>query len=432
MRRSVLTEIEKAAADLAYRDDLTGLLNRRLLSAVIEPRWGEIVEATGRVAVLMIDLDGFKAVNDVHGHLAGDAVLRATGHVLRDSFRGDDVVVRYGGDEFLVLLPGASAADAARLGERARQAMESLREVAGVRDAVAGTPVSFSIGAAALPDDGGTLAQLLAAADRRLFADKRGRRPRRPLRAAWAAVAAVALAAAATIAVLGFGRRVPPRDESGPVATGAAGAAREVELLEEIARLRRELVTRQGPERTPADAESERREVERLQRTIGELEEELRRRAADTAVPTAFLAAEPVPQAPPATPAPTPAPTATATGGAPVPPLQGPDAAPRPRVARSAGPTVTVPPVLRRSEPPRYPEIAERLRREAAVEVRVWVGADGRVSRVEPVGPPVGYGFDEAALEAARRAVFVPGTVDGRPVQMETTLTIRFTLSAGR
>ena len=422
MRRSVLAEIEKAAADLAYQDDLTGLLNRRLLSRVIDRWWDAIVEDYQRLAVIMLDLDGFKEVNDTYGHMAGDAVLRATADVLRRSFRGDDVLVRYGGDEFVVLLLGASAADAVKLGERARAAMGSLAEDERVREAGAGTPVSFSIGVAALPGDGRDAEEVLAAADRRLFDDKRSRHPQRRVRGAWIAVAIAALAVAVTAAVVGLGRFGPPRADGLAGPTVEASPAREAELLAEISELRRQLEARREPARTPGDPEAERREVERLQATIGELEAELRRQGELAATPVAFRAVEPSPEAPTARAEPVQA--APTASGQPTRSAPAPDAA----TVSSSVAAQPVPPVLLRYDPPRYPEVAERMRREAAVELRVWVDANGRVTRVEPVGTPVGFGFDEAAREAARSAVYTPGSVGGRPVQMETTLTIRFTL----
>ena len=156
-----------AMSQRAETDALTGLWNhgayqRDLARAVDElPDGGE-----GRLSVLMMDLDRFKAYNDRHGHPAGDELLKSVATALREGARGDDRVYRYGGDEFALILPDATVDDAARVSERLRRAVAAL----SVGDP---TPVTISAGIAGLPDDATDRAGLTAAADAALYYGKR-------------------------------------------------------------------------------------------------------------------------------------------------------------------------------------------------------------------------------------------------------------------
>ena len=94
--------------------------------------------------------------------------------------------------------------------------------------------------------------------------------------------------------------------------------------------------------------------------------------------------------------------------------------------------TTEVAPQLLRLERPSYPEVARRFGREAMVDLRVRVDATGKVVAVAAVGPPIGLGFDEAARLAAFRAIYAPGTRNGVPVPMDTTLTVQFRLGDTR
>jgi len=127
-RRELAHEEELAASqqqleELALRDGLTGVLNRRALleRAAIELARAEREE--GDLAVIMLDLDHFKAVNDTHGHLAGDAVLRDAVARVQTAVRVYDLVGRYGGEEFLVVAPGAGPTEAMAVAERIRSAI---------------------------------------------------------------------------------------------------------------------------------------------------------------------------------------------------------------------------------------------------------------------------------------------------------------------
>ena len=118
-----LLKTREALREQATHDGLTGLLNRNSILETLNDEISRAARANQPVSVLMVDLDRFKLVNDTHGHLAGDAVLREAARRLRSSARRYDSVGRYGGEEFLVVLPGCDASDAAAQAERMREAI---------------------------------------------------------------------------------------------------------------------------------------------------------------------------------------------------------------------------------------------------------------------------------------------------------------------
>ena len=153
----------------ADTDALSGLGNhgafQRDLSELLGAAEAASEERDRRVAMLMMDLDQFKSFNDSHGHPAGDALIHAAATAIYGAARSDDKVYRYGGDEFAIILPGSSGADAARVGERVRRAVAGL--TAGQR-----SPVTITIGVAAFPEDARDRNELVAAADAALYAGK--------------------------------------------------------------------------------------------------------------------------------------------------------------------------------------------------------------------------------------------------------------------
>jgi diguanylate cyclase (GGDEF)-like protein len=153
----------------AQTDDLTGLLNQGTFA-----RWlTRSVETEERFGLVMLDLDEFKSVNDSLGHQAGDDVLRAVASAIGSACRETDRIFRYGGDEFMVLCPGAERAGALALAGRIRQA---LRAVRGEPRQAAVARVSASLGVATYPEFGPTSDDMLLAADRACFlAKRRGR-----------------------------------------------------------------------------------------------------------------------------------------------------------------------------------------------------------------------------------------------------------------
>ena len=159
---------------LAARDGLTQLYNRRAFDERLAKARAREDRQGGRFAVLLLDIDHFKRLNDTFGHLAGDAALKHTARVLEGHLREGDEAARYGGEEFAIILPGADAAGAAPLAERVRAAIEGSQVVfEGARLAV-----TVSIGVAAWPEDGREIETLLAAADRALYAAKQDGRNR--------------------------------------------------------------------------------------------------------------------------------------------------------------------------------------------------------------------------------------------------------------
>jgi diguanylate cyclase (GGDEF)-like protein len=149
---------------LARHDPLTGLANRVQLAERLEALVTELVRTGGSVAALRIDLDNFKMVNDLYGHAAGDAVLRTVAGRLQRSGRRTDILARVGGDEFVVIMPGASAAQATKLAARLLEAvMEPL-----VPPGLPEIALSASIGIGLYPRDAPDAPGLLARADRAL------------------------------------------------------------------------------------------------------------------------------------------------------------------------------------------------------------------------------------------------------------------------
>jgi diguanylate cyclase (GGDEF)-like protein len=128
------------------------------------------------MSVLILDLDHFKALNDTHGHLAGDAVLRAVSMTVHRLIRVEDLLARYGGEEFVILARSTGRTEATRLGERIRRTVEELRVPSGSKE----IKVTVSIGVAPLSDigDAGGPNELLAIADERLYRAKREGRNR--------------------------------------------------------------------------------------------------------------------------------------------------------------------------------------------------------------------------------------------------------------
>jgi len=165
-----LVESDRAHRRSSTLDPLTGLFNLNALELRLAELEGTPCDpATGQShALLLCDLDHFKRVNDRLGHAAGDAVLRDVAYTMRASLRADDSIYRIGGEEILVVLPGADKEDAVAIAERLRQAVRKLRTV--------GLSVTISIGAAVTKPSAVDTADLVSRADAALYSAKaRGR-----------------------------------------------------------------------------------------------------------------------------------------------------------------------------------------------------------------------------------------------------------------
>jgi diguanylate cyclase (GGDEF)-like protein len=151
----------------ALVDGLTGLANRRAASDALHGETARAERLETPLSVVLADLDEFKEVNDAHGHAVGDEVLRVVAEVLRETLRESDVAGRWGGEEFLLLLPGADEEGAAQLAERVRVAL-AARSI----PSVPGLHVTASFGVAEYAGET-TPEQLLEAADGALYRAKR-------------------------------------------------------------------------------------------------------------------------------------------------------------------------------------------------------------------------------------------------------------------
>jgi diguanylate cyclase (GGDEF)-like protein len=157
----------------SVRDALTGLYNRRYLEETLEREMRRAARAVQSLGILMIDLDHFKKFNDTYGHDAGDAVLRETGASLSKGIRAEDFVCRFGGEEFVVILPTADPETSRARAERLRTKM---RELTIMYQGKSLGMVTISVGVAAFPAHGTSPKELMAAADAALYEAKRGGR----------------------------------------------------------------------------------------------------------------------------------------------------------------------------------------------------------------------------------------------------------------
>jgi diguanylate cyclase (GGDEF)-like protein/PAS domain S-box-containing protein len=167
--------IERQLERMAVQDPLTGLHNRRELEIALIEQVQQAATNDTPLTLLWIDIDRFKDINDERGHLVGDEVLRRFGHVILDHLRAEDMAARYGGDEFVILLPGMDAAASTRMAETIQQALRairiSLQEGGNLR-------VTASMGLASLPEHASEARTLSEAADRAMYRAKRGGRDR--------------------------------------------------------------------------------------------------------------------------------------------------------------------------------------------------------------------------------------------------------------
>jgi diguanylate cyclase (GGDEF)-like protein len=174
-QNELLIAREAQLRELSVRDPVTGVFNRRYMEETLERELHRARRKQQSLGVILVDVDHFKHVNDHYGHAAGDAVLQFLGECFRSVVRGADIVCRYGGDEFVFMLPEASLEDTRRLADEllavvARRIQE--------RDRRRPVNVTLSLGVAAYPQHGQDGSALLAAADVALYRAKRAGRNR--------------------------------------------------------------------------------------------------------------------------------------------------------------------------------------------------------------------------------------------------------------
>ncbi len=159
----------------AYTDLLTGLPNLRYFDVFVEQELKRARHSAYPVTIVMMDLDHFKAINDTLGHKTGDRVLIEISHVLRNQMRKSDTCVRYGGDEFIGVLPGADQAASRVVMKKIQDAIDNHEIQLGDGRQV---QVGISLGAAVFPQDGQRLEELIVAADQRMYQNKTERSQR--------------------------------------------------------------------------------------------------------------------------------------------------------------------------------------------------------------------------------------------------------------
>lgn len=170
-----VAEIEQLQAELreqALNDPLTGLYNRRYLNEAIEREIAQARHEKAFLSVIVSDIDHFKTINDSHGHQIGDKLLTEIATVMKTNARESDIVCRYGGEEFLLVLPGANLASAVRRAEELRQKCQKIL----VRHEGEDLKVTMSFGVATYPDHGEGAGEIITQADKALYRSKQNGR----------------------------------------------------------------------------------------------------------------------------------------------------------------------------------------------------------------------------------------------------------------
>jgi diguanylate cyclase (GGDEF)-like protein len=160
--------LQSQLREQAIRDPLTDLFNRRYLEETLDRELARAARESYPVCIILIDIDHFKQVNDTYGHEAGDLVLKELADLLAQQSRRGDVACRYGGEEFVIVMPNITSGVAVERAEKLRQSLNSL-QVAYGRYHISTT---YSMGIASYPANGETRDVILRAADRAMYAAK--------------------------------------------------------------------------------------------------------------------------------------------------------------------------------------------------------------------------------------------------------------------
>jgi diguanylate cyclase (GGDEF)-like protein len=153
----------------SIRDPLTGMFNRRFMEESLEREIRRMARKKGQLGIIMIDIDHFKQFNDTFGHAAGDILLRELGNLLKTNIRSEDIACRYGGEEFVLIIPEVSLELTCKRAEQLREGFKHLNVQHGGRTL---GPITISLGVAMFPEHGSTGEALLRAADAALYRAK--------------------------------------------------------------------------------------------------------------------------------------------------------------------------------------------------------------------------------------------------------------------
>lgn len=164
-------KLKESLKNLAYYDELTGCVNFRWTMRILEKEFSRAQRYKKELSIIMVDIDHFKKINDTYGHLVGNMILKEFAKVLRENVRSIDVVGRYGGEEFLIILPEAGIKQAQKVGERIREIL-SYREIKipHTQDTI---KIKFSAGIAGFPYNATSVGELITVADNALYQAKR-------------------------------------------------------------------------------------------------------------------------------------------------------------------------------------------------------------------------------------------------------------------
>jgi diguanylate cyclase (GGDEF)-like protein len=162
-------QLRERLRNQGIRDSLTGLFNRHYMEESLEKEISQAKRHNRNVGVVMFDIDHFKNFNDSYGHLTGDFVLKEIAAYLHNNLRGGDIVCRYGGEEFLIILPGCSLADTVL---RADRVCKDIRHLRMEVDSLSLPTVTASFGVAAFPEHGLNGDELIRIADNALYEAK--------------------------------------------------------------------------------------------------------------------------------------------------------------------------------------------------------------------------------------------------------------------